>query len=62
MAILKHIASKNADYIEAERYLTLQHDEDTGKMILDEDGYPMLREKFLMEGILCNASTFAREC
>lgn len=62
MAILKHIASKNADYTEAERYLTFQHDEDTGKMILDEDGYPMLREKFLMEGILCDASTFAREC
>lgn len=62
MAILKHIASKNADYTTAERYLTFQHDEDTGKMILDEDGYPMLREKFLMEGILCDASTFAREC
>lgn len=62
MAILKHIASKNADYTEAERYLTFQHDEDTGKMLLDEDGYPMLREKFLMEGILCDASTFAREC
>lgn len=62
MAILKHIASKNADYTEAERYLTFQHDENTGKMILDEDGYPMLREKFLMEGILCDASTFTREC
>ena len=62
MAILKHIASKNADYTEAERYLTFQHDEDTGKVLLDEDGYPMLREKFLMEGILCDASTFAREC
>ena len=62
MAILKHIASKNADYTEAERYLTFQHDEDTRKMILNADGYLMLREKFLMEGILCDASTFAREC
>lgn len=62
MAILKHIASKNADYTEAERYLTFQYDEDTGKMFLDAGGYPMLREKFLMEGILCDASTFAREC
>lgn len=62
MAILKHIASKNADYTGAERYLIFQHDEDTGKMILDEDGYPVLREKFLMEGILCDASSFAREC
>lgn len=32
-----HIASKNADYTEAERYLTFQHDERTGKPILDED-------------------------
>ena len=62
MAILKHIASKNADYTDAERYLICQHDEETGKLILDADGYPMLREKFLMEGILCDASTFAREC
>ena len=27
MAILKHIASKNADYGETERYLIFQHDE-----------------------------------
>lgn len=62
MAILKHIASKNADYTEAERYLTFQHDEDTGKQILDADGYPILRERFLIDGLLCDASTFAREC
>lgn len=31
MAILKHIASKNADYGEAERYLIFQHDEYTQK-------------------------------
>ena len=37
MAILKHIASKNADYGEAERYLIFQHDEYTGKPILDEN-------------------------
>ena len=29
MAILKHIASKNADYGETERYLIFQHDEYT---------------------------------
>ena len=38
MAILKHIASKNADYGEAERYLIFQHDEYTQKPILDENG------------------------
>ena len=39
MAILKHIASKNADYGEAERYLIFQHDEYTQKPILDENGH-----------------------
>lgn len=29
MAILKHIASKNADYGEAQRYLIFQYDEST---------------------------------
>lgn len=62
MAIIKHIASKNADYTEAERYLTFQHDENTGKPILDEDGYMIPREKYLIEGIECEPSTFAREC
>lgn len=62
MAIIKHIASKNADYTEAERYLTFQHDESTGKPILDEDGYMVLREKYLLDGIECEPSTFAREC
>lgn len=38
MAILKHIASKNADYGEAQKYLLFQHDEYTGKSILDENG------------------------
>lgn len=62
MAILKHIASKNADYTEPERYLIFQHDEQTGKIIRDEDGYPMLRERYILEGINCDPAAFAREC
>ena len=38
MAILKHIAIKNMDYGEAQRYLLFQHDEHTKKPILDENG------------------------
>lgn len=34
MAILKHIASKNADYGETERYLIFQHDEYTQNQFL----------------------------
>ena len=38
MAIIKHIASKNADYGACERYLIYKHDEFTNKPILDENG------------------------
>ena len=38
MAILKHISSKNADYGDAEKYLTFEHDEFTMKPTLDADG------------------------
>ena len=62
MAIIKHIASKNADYTEAERYLVFEHDERTQKIIRDEDGYPKIREKYLLEGINCNPYNFAAEC
>ena len=40
MATLKHIASKNSDYSAAETYLIYQHDEFSGKKILDEQGRP----------------------
>ena len=62
MAILKHIASKNADYTAAEQYLIFQHDESSGKLLLDESGYPMLREKYILQGINCDAYNFAAEC
>ena len=38
MAILKHISSKNANYGDAEKYLTFEHDEFTMKPTLDADG------------------------
>lgn len=62
MAILKHIASKNADYGEAERYLIFQHDEYTQKPILDENGHMLIREEYYLDGINCNPFTFAAEC
>ena len=62
MAVLKHIASKNADYTAAEQYLIFQHDESNGKLLLDESGYAMLREKYILQGINCDASVFAAEC
>lgn len=62
MAIIKHIASKNADYTAAERYLVFEHDEKKQKIIRDEDGYPKIRDKYLLEGINCDPYNFAAEC
>ncbi len=62
MAILKHIASKNADYGEAQRYLMFQYDEDTNKPILDENGELIPRKEYIMDGINCDPFTFDMEC
>ncbi len=62
MAILKHIASKNADYGEAQRYLIFQHNEYTGKPILDENGKMQLREEYYLDGADCDPFSFDMEC
>ena len=62
MAILKHIASKNADYGEAQRYLIFQHDEYTGKPIPDENGNLQLREEYYLDGVECDPFSFDMEC
>ena len=38
MAIVKHIKSRNANYSAAINYLLFEHDEKTGKKIVDESG------------------------
>lgn len=62
MAVIKHIASKNADYGESERYLIFQHNEYTQKPILDDEGHMILREEYYLDGLNCNPFTFASEC
>ena len=62
MAILKHIASKNADYGEAQRYLIFQYNEDTMKPVLDENGRLIPREEYYLDGINCDPFTFDMEC
>lgn len=62
MAILKHIASKNADYGDAQRYLMFQYNEDTMKPILDENGRLIPREEYYLDGINCDPFTFDMEC
>lgn len=60
MAILKHIASKNADYRAAFNYLVYQHDEFTQKPILDDAGRPVLRIEYYLDSLLCHPLEFAR--
>ena len=62
MAILRHIASKNADYGKACRYLIFQHDEYPGKPVLDANGELIPREEYYLDGINCDPFTFDMEC
>ena len=62
MATLKHIASKNSDYTAIEAYLIYQHDEFSGKVILDEQGRPKLRESYLLDTLECGDFSFATAC
>ena len=62
MATLKHIASKNSDYTAIEAYLVYQHDEFTGKQLLDEQGKPKLRDSYLLDTLECGDFSFATAC
>ena len=62
MAVIKHIASKNTDYGEAERYLIFQHNKYTQKPILDDEGHMILRDEYYLDGLNCDPFTFASEC
>ena len=62
MATLKHISSKNSNYTAIEAYLVYQHDEFTGKQLLDEHGKPKLRESYLLDTLECGNFSFATAC
>ena len=62
MATLKHISSKNSDYTAIEAYLVYQHDEFSGKVILDKQGRPLLRESYLLNTLECGDFSFAMAC
>jgi len=62
LATIKHIASKNANYGNAELYLTFQHDEFSMKPILDEHGHYVPRESFLYQTLNCGDDDFAIAC
>ncbi len=62
MATIKHIASKNANYGNAELYLTCQHDEFSMKPVLDDHGHYVPRESFIYETLNCGDDDFAIAC
>lgn len=62
MAVLKHIASKNADYSQIIDYMLFQHDEFTMKPVIDENGRMILREEYYIGGINCEPMLFDKEC
>ena len=61
MAIVKHIKSRNANYSAAINYLLIEHNEKTGKKIVDESGRSILRKEFYMDGFH-SSSSFNRSC
>ena len=62
MAIVKHIKSSNANYSDAINYLLFEHDEKTGKKIVDESGRSIMRKEFYMDGLNCDPMSFDKEC
>ena len=62
MATFKHISSKNADYGDAEKYLTFEHDEFTMKPTLDPEGRLIPREDYRITSLNCGGEDFAVAC
>ena len=59
MATLKHLSSKNADYGAAEQYLTFEHDEFTGRPVLDENGRLVPRQDYRISSLNCGGEELA---
>ena len=62
MATFKHISSKNANYGDAEKYLTFAHDEFTMKPTLDASGRFVPREDYRISTLNCGEEDFAVAC
>lgn len=63
MAIVKHIPVKNSNYYQAYEYLKYQFDERTMHPILDDEGYKIPRQEYLLDCINCLCpESFPVEC
>ena len=61
VAILKHIASKNADYGKSLEYLMFEHTEN-GVPVRNATGAMIMREGFILDGINCSPYSYDKEC
>ena len=61
VAILKHIASKNADYGKSLEYLMFEHTEN-GVPVRNAAGDMIMREGFILDGINCSPYSYDKEC
>ena len=61
VAILKHIASKNADYGKSLEYLMFEHTEN-GTPVRDAEGNMRMRERFILDGINCDPFSYDKDC
>ena len=62
LATIKHVSSKNANYGDAESYLTFEHDEFSGEALRDKNGHLIPREEYRMDTLLCGEDDFAIAC
>ena len=62
LATFKHIRSKNANYGDAEKYLTFAHDGFTMKPSLDADGRLVSREDYRISTLNCGGEDFMVAC
>ena len=61
MAVLKHIASKNADYGRALEYVLFEHNRN-GTVLRNENGDRIMRKEFIVGGVNCDAFSFPEAC
>ena len=61
MTILKHIASKNADYGKSLEYLMFKHTEG-GSPVRNTEGDMIMRKCFILDGINCSPYSYDKEC
>ena len=62
MAVLKHIASKSANYGAALEYLVFEHDELRKTPVRDENGNRIMRKEIYLDGLNCETYSFDAAC